>query len=47
MAEKEVEINRGTACGALGSEIKGNEMRKDCNALTGSARAGVRGVFFY
>jgi hypothetical protein len=47
MAEKIVEINEGTACGALGSESKGNKTRKDCNALTGSARAEVRGVFFY
>jgi hypothetical protein len=47
MAKKEVEINRGTACGALESEIRGNEMYKDYNALTGSARAEVKGVFFY
>jgi hypothetical protein len=47
MAEKIVEINKGTACSALESENKGNETRKDCNALTGSARAEVRGVFFY
>jgi hypothetical protein len=43
---EEVEICGDTACGALGSEIKGNETRKDCNALTGPARAEVRGVFF-
>jgi hypothetical protein len=46
MAEKVVKIDEGTACGALESEIEGNEIRKDCNALTGSARAGVRDVFF-
>jgi hypothetical protein len=47
IAEKEVKINRGTVYGALGSEIKGNEMHKDCNTLTGSIRVGVRSVFFY
>jgi hypothetical protein len=47
MAEKVVEINKGTAYGALESENKGNKTRKDYNTLTGSARAGVRGVFFY
>jgi hypothetical protein len=47
MAEKVVEINEGTACDALESENKGNKTHKDCNALTGSVRAGVRGVFFY
>jgi hypothetical protein len=47
MAEEVIEINEGTACSALESEIKGNEMRKNCNTLIGSARAEVRGVFFY
>jgi hypothetical protein len=47
MAEKEVKINRGITCSALESEIKGNKMRKDYNALIGSIRAGVRDVFFY
>jgi hypothetical protein len=46
MAEEVVEINEGTTCGALESKIKENEMCEDFNALTGSARAGVRGVFF-
>jgi hypothetical protein len=47
MAKKKVKINRGTVCSVLESEIKGNEMCKDCNALIDSIRAGVRGVFFY
>jgi hypothetical protein len=47
MAEKEVKINKGTVCSVLESKIKGNKMRKDCNALTGSVKAEVRGVFFY
>jgi hypothetical protein len=47
MAEKVVKINEGTACNVLGRKNKGNETRKDCNALIGSARAEVRGVFFY
>jgi hypothetical protein len=47
MAEEVVEINKGTACGALESESKGNKTRKDCNTLTGSVRAEVRDVFFY
>jgi hypothetical protein len=47
MAEKVVEINKGTACGALESENKENKMCKDYNALTDSVRVEVRGVFFY
>jgi hypothetical protein len=47
MAEKVVEINKGTACDALESENKGNKTRKDYNALTGFIKAGVRGIFFY
>jgi hypothetical protein len=47
MAKKVIEINKGTACSALGSKNKGNKTRKDYNALIGSARAEVRGVFFY
>jgi hypothetical protein len=47
MAEKEVEINRGTVCSALESEIKGNKMYKDYNILTSSIRAEIRDVFFY
>jgi hypothetical protein len=46
MAEKIVKINEGTACGALESENKGSETCRDYNALTGSVRAEVRGVFF-
>lgn len=44
--EVEVKIREGTACGACGIEIEGNETRKDCNAPTSPARAGVRVVFF-
>jgi hypothetical protein len=47
MAKKIVEINKGTACSALESEIKGNKMRKDYNALISSIKTEVRGVFFY
>jgi hypothetical protein len=47
MTKKVVKINKGTVCGALESENKGNKTRKDYNALTGSIRAEVRGVFFY
>jgi hypothetical protein len=47
IAKKKVKINRGTVCNALESKIKRNKIRKDYNALTGSIRAEVRGVFFY
>jgi DNA-binding XRE family transcriptional regulator len=47
MAKKIIKINKGTVCSALESEIKGNEMCKDCNTLIGSIRAEVRDVFFY
>jgi hypothetical protein len=47
MAEKVVKINKGIAYSALESKIKGNKMRKDYNALIDSAKAEVRGVFFY
>jgi hypothetical protein len=47
MAEKVVKINKGTVCNVLESENKGNKTRKDCNALIGSVRVEVRGVFFY
>jgi hypothetical protein len=45
----EAKVCGGTASGALGSEIKGNETRKDYNALTGPAivTAGVGSVFGY
>jgi hypothetical protein len=47
MAKKVVKINKDTACSALESKIKGNKICKDYNALIGSVRAEVRGVFFY
>jgi hypothetical protein len=47
IAKKEVKINRGTVYSVLESKIKGNEMRKDCNALIGSIKTEIRGVFFY
>jgi hypothetical protein len=47
MTKKVVEINKGTVCSALESKNKGNKTRKDCNALTGSIRVEIRGVFFY
>jgi hypothetical protein len=47
MAKKIVKINKGTICNALESENKGNKTRKDYNALIGSIRVEIRGVFFY
>jgi hypothetical protein len=47
MTKKVVKINKGTACSVLESENKGNKTCKDYNALTGSIRVEVRGVFFY
>jgi hypothetical protein len=47
MTKKVIKINKGTVYNTLESKIKGNKMRKDYNALTGSVRADVRGVFFY
>jgi hypothetical protein len=47
MTKKVVKINKGTVYSALESKIKENKMYKDCNALIGSIRAEIRGVFFY
>jgi hypothetical protein len=47
MTKKKVKINRDTAYNALESKIKENEIYKDYNALIGSIKAKVRGVFFY
>jgi hypothetical protein len=47
MTKKEVKINRDTVYSVLESEIKGNKIYKDYNALTGSIRVEVRDVFFY
>jgi hypothetical protein len=47
MVKKNVKINRGTACSALESKIKGNKMCKDCNTLIDSVRTEVRDVFSY
>jgi hypothetical protein len=44
-----VKVYKGTTSGALGSEIKGNEMRKDYNTLIDPAImiADVKSVFSY
>jgi hypothetical protein len=47
MAKKVIKINKDIVCSALESKIKGNEMYKDYNTLAGSAKADIRGVFFY
>jgi hypothetical protein len=47
IAKKKVKINRGTIYSVLESKIKENKIYKDYNALIGSIKAEVRGVFFY
>jgi hypothetical protein len=46
---REVKVYEGTASGALRSEIKGNETRKDYNTLIDLAImiVGVKSVFGY
>jgi hypothetical protein len=45
--EKKVEIYNDITYSVLRNEIKGNETRKDYNALTDLIKIEVRGVFFY
>jgi hypothetical protein len=47
IAKKEIKINRGTVYSALKSKIKENKMYKDYNALIGSIKVEIRGIFFY
>jgi hypothetical protein len=47
MTKKKIKINKGTVYSILESKIKENKICKDYNALIGSIRVEVRGVFFY